>query len=202
MGTTIRELWHAAVGQVRRPAPSRAMVLLFALVVAGMPWVAFSPPAVSAYDGIDHGQVAATQATRTCSTAFEVTIHDGPTAPLMLAGGLTLQIEPSGSFVGTLNRRLQNADEVEPLGVLPARDIPVVGQVNGHAINMLFDLGDGAHVYGVGTAESDLNACDGVIPGTIGGPAVGPGPGDRGDWEGRPRLQLCVPGFYCVILLW
>jgi hypothetical protein len=154
-----------------------------------------------AHEG-DHREVAASQATRTCSTAFEVTIYEGPSAPLMLAGGLTLQIEPSGSFSGALTRAVPNADELETLGVLPAGDIPVVGQVNGHAINLLFDLGEGQYVFGVGTAQSDLNTCDGDIPGRIGGPAVGPGPGDRGDWAGEPRLQLCVPGFYCVIILW
>jgi len=147
-------------------------------------------------------EVVASQATRTCSTAFEVTIHEGPSAPVLLAGGLTLQIEPSGSFNGTLTRGVANADELEALGVLPARDIPVVGQVNGHAINLLFDLGEGQRVFGAGTAESDLDQCDGDIPGAIGGPAVGPQPGDRGDWAGEPRLTLCVPGFYCVIILW
>jgi hypothetical protein len=57
--------------------------------------------------------------------------------------------------------------------------VPVVGQSTGRAINLLFTVGDGQYLFGVGTMEHDLATCDGAM----GGPFVGPQPGDAGDWE-------------------
>jgi hypothetical protein len=56
--------------------------------------------------------------------------------------------------------------------------LPVVGQANGHAINLMITVGDGKYVFGVGTLEQPIDQC----AGEMGGPFVGPEAGDFGDW--------------------
>jgi hypothetical protein len=112
-----------------------------------------------------------------CIASFEATVRQGPDAETSYAGTLALGIGPSGAI-----------DE----GVLVTDDgasIAVVGQANGHAINLLFTIADGQYLFGVGTAAGDLAECNGVLDGTMGGPFVGPQAADGGDWI----IQLIPP---------
>ncbi|MFN8534848.1 MAG: hypothetical protein U0556_15030 [Dehalococcoidia bacterium] len=136
---------------------------------------------------------AAAQET-TCRTAFEVTIHEGPSAPATLLGFLTISVGPDGAIVGTLAR------EDGPLMLEGALTIPgdratVVGQATGRAVNLLVDLGEGRYVIGVGTAQQPLSGCAGLVDGVLGGPAVGPQSGDRGDWIGG--AVICIFRTFC-----
>jgi hypothetical protein len=76
-----------------------------------------------------------------------------------------VRIESSGELTGTL---------AQPDGV----QLPVSGQADGRALNLLFDLGNGQHVFGAGTTQFDLRECRGAG----GGPFSGPMTGDIGDW--------------------
>ena len=129
---------------------------------------------------------------------------DGPSAPLSLAGALTLQIDPSGSVTGQLTSDVVSADGADVSAVLPAAPIPVVGQINGRSVNLVFELAEDKHVFGSGSSTTDLSGCEGPIDGSVGGAAVGPEEGDRGDWLGKycvlvPNpfgglFNLCLPG--------
>lgn len=107
---------------------------------------------------------AATSETE-CSGDFEATVHSGKNAGLSLNGNLSLHIQPSGNFIGTL-----------------ATDDNAAVQVTGYAVsqafNLVFDLGDGRYLFGVGSSQYDIRDCKGVA----GGPFTGPEPGDSGDW--------------------
>ena len=97
---------------------------------------------------------------------FEATIQQGPDKGWSMTGDLALTIAADGGLTGTLKQTNGSAD------------IMAVGQVNGRAINLAFDLGTGKTVFGVGTLWKPISECDGAI----GGPLVGPQPGDSGDW--------------------
>jgi hypothetical protein len=96
---------------------------------------------------------------------FEATIHRGPDAGLMVQGVLQLGHNKSNEVMGQVVRKRGSA-------------IPVSGQLNGLAINLVFYLGHGQHVFGVGTVGQD----PGMKHWFMGGPLVGPKPGDSGDW--------------------
>lgn len=100
-----------------------------------------------------------------CTVAFEANVHHGPDAGLSLVGNLTLQVEPSGALSGVLTQ--QDSSQVQ-----------VSGQAQGQAINLVFDLGNKQHIFGVGSLQYDVRECKGAI----GGPFTGPQPGDSGDW--------------------
>jgi len=106
-----------------------------------------------------------TASTTDCSGDFEATVHSGKNAGLSLAGKLTLHIQPSGNFIGTLA-----TDD--------STSVQVTGYAVSQALNLVFDLGDGRYLFGVGSAQYDMNECKGVA----GGPFTGPEPGDSGDW--------------------
>lgn len=112
-----------------------------------------------------HGQTAQLGAQQ-CNGQFEATVRQGPDrSQVLLKGALRLQISPSGSLSGSLASQKGAA-------------VNVSGQANGQAINLFFDLGGGKRFFGVGTAEHEVRLCRGAM----GGPFVGPRPGDSGDW--------------------
>jgi hypothetical protein len=129
--------------------------------------------------------IQAQDTTRTCSSDFEFSVSFGPSAPLTLAGTLTMNIEESGAFAGTL-AGFEGPLVVAGKASLPD-SLPVIGQVNGHAINMLIDISDEQTIFGSGAAEADLSSCNGEMLGLMGGPAAGPQVGDVGDWLTRCR---------------
>jgi hypothetical protein len=90
------------------------------------------------------GQVAGRRgapAKRRCLLNFEATVRQGPSTGLDLRGVLELNIEPSGSINHAVITRRDGSR------------VPVVGQANGRAINLVFQLDGGRKIYGVGTAE-------------------------------------------------
>jgi hypothetical protein len=96
---------------------------------------------------------------------FTATVYHGPDTGLSLRGTLTLRDNRAGGLAGQLAR--QHA---------PA--VPVSGQLTGLAINLVFYLGHGQHIFGVGTFGQDPGARGGFV----GGPLVGPNKADAGDW--------------------
>jgi len=107
-------------------------------------------------------------ATRRCGYEFEARVVQGPDLGTTLAGRLALEINPAGSLNGVLVGN-------------DGTQINVVGQATGRAVNLVFDLGGGLNVFGVGTAQQPVDACQGVM----GGPFAGPHPGSTGDWIAR-----------------
>ncbi len=102
-----------------------------------------------------------------CLIDFEATVRQGPSSGLALKGSFDFKVRESGFLYGTL---LQG-DQPE---------IQVGGQVNGRAINLIFVVGENKYIFGVGTTLSPIkNEECGMV---LGGPFVGPEPGDAGDW--------------------
>lgn len=108
-----------------------------------------------------------------CADRFErqrgcvARVYHGPDTGVELAGELTLTIDPSGSHRGVLT---------QPDG----SGVSVVGQVTGQSLTVLFDVGEGRFISGLGTADSDIRACNFT---TLVGPFVGPDFADSGTWE-------------------
>lgn len=110
----------------------------------------------------------AAQSGKIVSGPFEATIHEGPNASLSLVGRLTLAVSGSGSLGGVL--------------VTHDKLVPVTGKLANGSIKLTFHLREGRTIFGVGPAPDGLS--QGV---TVKGIALGPDPGDRGDWE------YCIP---------
>ncbi len=110
---------------------------------------------------------SAHDAATTCRGAFEATVHRGSSAGLALGGEFVMTVESSGAVAGALS--LESGEMV-----------PFVGQAQGRAISLAFDLGDEREVFGVGAAEQPLHEECG---GEFGGPFTGPQSGDLGDWH-------------------
>jgi hypothetical protein len=112
--------------------------------------------------------VQAQDDTIACSMEFEATVYHGPSEGLSVLGTLEMEIDETGSLTGTMTS--EDGSLV----------LPVVGQANGRAVNMAFNLGEGVYIFGIGTAVNDTAGED--CGGVLGGPLVGPNPGDSGDW--------------------
>ena len=132
--------------------------------------------------------IQAQETTRICSSVFEFSVSSGPSAPLTLAGILTMTIDETGAFSGTLEG-YEGSLVTNGIMNVP-NSLPVIGQASGHAINMLIKIADQQTVFGSGAAEADFSSCDGVVLGEMGGPAAGPQVGDVGDW-----LRRCPKGY-------
>ena len=100
-----------------------------------------------------------------CMITFDASVRTGPDAGWTLKGNLVLTVDPTGSATGVLTQ----AD---------GSDVKAVGQVNGRAINLAFDLGQDMYIFGAGTLTNTLSECTGQV----GGPFAGPKAGDLGDW--------------------
>ncbi|MEZ4632957.1 MAG: hypothetical protein R2880_19970 [Deinococcales bacterium] len=122
-----------------------------------------------------------------CQTAFEATIHEGPSAGITLMGILGFSVDDMGMLTGML---YNDEGPLVASGSLEVEDnqLPVMGQINGLAVNLAIPLGDENYIFGVGTATMSLADCQGEYQGAMGGPAVGPASGDRGDWVSK----ICV----------
>ena len=110
-------------------------------------------------------QSANAQGSYECTGDFEATVHQGVDAGWSLVGELTLSVDDSGAAEGVLT--LQDGQTVV-----------AAGQVNGRAINLVFTVSENTYIFGVGTSLNDFSTCDSIV----GGPLVGPNPGDSGDW--------------------
>ncbi len=110
-----------------------------------------------------------------CSLPFEATVYSGTETGLSLVGTLALSVDDSGSAAGTMTTD-------------SGSDYPVVGQINGRALNLAFDLGDEVYIFGVGTSFEDMGA--GNCGKALGGPFVGPAPDDTGTWLAGSALKV------------
>lgn len=93
---------------------------------------------------------------------FEATVREGPDAGFSVTGTITMHVEGSGSFAGTLT---------QPDGTVVAFS----GSINGREIQYRFDLGNGAAIFGSGVLP---DPCTDPVTGLL----LGPNPPDRGDW--------------------
>lgn len=143
-------------------------ILAMAVVIVGSLLMAQQPVRVSRADD-----------TFTCDIPnFGAVVLEGPDKDFGIIGDLKLQVAASGSFTGTLTD--SNTSNV----------MAVVGQVNGHAINLAVDMGKSKdfpelelYIFGSGTLINDIKQCKG----DLGGVLVGPLTGDLGDWG----LDIC-----------
>jgi hypothetical protein len=105
-------------------------------------------------------------------------VRQGPSSGVMLKGMFDFKVDETGTLEGKLLQDNQG-------------EIQAAGQVNGHAIHLVFFAGEGKYIFGVGTAVSKItNDSCGVA---FGGPFVGPGEGDAGDWI---VIDVGEPGSY------
>ncbi|MEA2595561.1 MAG: hypothetical protein QOF01_2030 [Thermomicrobiales bacterium] len=123
-----------------------------------------------------------------CVVAFEAAIRQGPSAGMVYQGILRLPLEADSAIDhGTLIVGVGEDDDAPQLS-----EVPVVGQASGRAVNLLITVGDGQYVYGIGTFEHPVGRCQG----RMGGPLVGPLPGDAGDWVGYATCSDCIQDAY------
>jgi hypothetical protein len=126
----------------------------------------------------------ATPAAGMCAIPLELAVRQGPNAGVAWRGELRLSADESGGLSGVYAARKDEAGTAVESGTTDAdpmagtQELPVVGQANGRAINLMITVADGQYVFGVGTLENDISQCGGEM----GGPFVGPEPGDTGDW--------------------
>lgn len=102
-----------------------------------------------------------------CLLNFEATVRQGPSKGVTLKGVFDFKVDETGNLHGKL---LQN-DQSEVLAA---------GQVIGRAIHLVFAVGKDQDIFGVGTAKTKIN--NDTCGLALGGPFVGPAPGDSGDW--------------------
>ncbi|MCA9839660.1 MAG: hypothetical protein KC422_22325 [Trueperaceae bacterium] len=128
-----------------------------------------------------------------CMTAFEATIHEGPSAGTTLIGKLGFAVDDAGMLSGML---YNDEGSIVANGALEVADnqLPVMGQVNGLAVNLAIPLGGENYVFGVGTSTMSLADCQGIYQGVMGGPAVGPASGDQGDWVSKVCASVEING--------
>jgi hypothetical protein len=102
-----------------------------------------------------------------CLVDFEATVRQGPSKGVALKGVFDFKVDETGTLYGKLLQENQS-------------EILAAGQVIGRAIHLVFVVGKDQNVFGVGTAKTKINndTC-GLV---LGGPLVGPAPGDAGDW--------------------
>src|SRR5882724_7449135 len=133
---------------------------------------------------------------RTVRQVFEVTIHRGPSAGL---GVITPGFDPRTGRQKESVLFTFNGSSLVPHP--DVTEIQVRGQVQHHAANLvLLDVGGaGKNIYVVGTSVNDSGRGLQRDPGTMGGPAVGPEPGDSGDWLRAEGFTVCASiGFFSV----
>ncbi len=136
--------------------------MLTGVAVVGLVWL-IVPAHSPAVPRVPQGH----HKTAHCQLPFHARVYQGPDTGVELAGDLTLTIDPSGSHRGVLT---------QPDG----SGVSVVGHVTGQSLTVLFDLGDGRFISGLGTADSDIRACTFT---TLLGPFVGPDVADSGTWR-------------------
>ena len=130
---------------------------------------------------------AQTMGSNACYGAFEFTIHQGPSAPLMLLGQVKFMVADNGEITGMLS-----GNQGKPLVArgqlkIPGNSIEVVGQAVGRSLSLVLKLPNDKRIFGSGASEFPLVGCQGAIQGELGGVAAGPQSGDRGDWLTRCR---------------
>jgi hypothetical protein len=114
---------------------------------------------------------------KTCQMDFEATVLLGPDTNTAIIGSITFGLDASGSLSGEI--------------VTDARTYPIVGQVNGRAVNLAIELeapgasSDGLYIFGTGTTWTNVTEadCGRVLGGTFGGPQAN----DMGAWLTRCR---------------
>ncbi len=111
------------------------------------------------------------------SGGFSATIYQGPDKGMTLVGELELTASSSGRLTGKLVRN-------------SGTSLPVSGQLTGLAISLVFYLPGGKHIFGVGTFGQDPTSKQWAV----GGPLVGPGKGDSGDWDVCLRCTTTTNG--------
>jgi hypothetical protein len=119
-----------------------------------------------------------------CTAGIEAGLTDGPHAPLDLSGNFSLIVNSNDlSFYGALT--LNAAGE----------QIAMTGQGVGRGIDIVFETAAGDLLFAHGSLQAPLSEC----VGNAGGPLVGPGFGDQGDWTTRPPFirVICIPGVDC-----
>jgi hypothetical protein len=103
-------------------------------------------------------------------SGFEARVREGLSSGTSFDGSLALQEDADGGLSGTFT----STD-----GSMTA---PIVGQANGHAINLAIELSEKQYLFATGTMWNTFAGCSGVM----GGPFTGPQVGDVGDWNANP----------------
>lgn len=164
--SSVREQWqvgdapaaHVLTG--RRIGSALLLVALVALTGARVPFHAAA---------LQTNSFAQSLQSPSCTFPFHAAVSQGTDAGFSLSGQFQLPLTPDGAYAGVL---------VEDDGT----QIPVVGQVIGRSMTVLFDLGQGRLLSGLGTADSAIEDC-GFLQ--LLGPFVGPSLDDGGAW-GEP----------------
>ncbi len=155
----------------------KRMLLVAALLAAGFAAFTFAPSVLRAQEATPESTPSVT----TCNVPFEATVRQGASSGTDLKGTLQATIDATGALTGSV---VIDADT----------SFPVYGQVNGRAINMALDLSTakhpGVYVFGVGTAIDPIQSD--TCGTALGGPFVGPTPGDSGDWLAGGSVALVV----------
>ena len=165
---------------------AKSMLIVAGLLTVGLALYGLAPSLLHAQES--------TPSVTPCNVLFEATVRQGPSSGTDLKGTLQVTIDETGAISGNL--------------VIDANTrFPVYGQVNGRAINLALDLSTakkpGVYVFGVGTALDPIQSQN--CGTALGGPFVGPQPGDSGDWDStcggaftKPRPSGTPSGVHCA----
>jgi hypothetical protein len=127
--------------------------------------------------GLRQGAVAAAAAGSCTIDDFTAVVRQGPTRGMILAGKLRLRASRDGAVDGSV---VSNDGAVL---------VNLVGQVNGHALYLTFDLGYSGRtrtrMFAVGTLSTAFPDCTGAMGGSL----TGPQDGDLGDWSANGGLS-------------
>ncbi len=120
-----------------------------------------------------------------CQMPLRVTLRQGPDSGLVLFGVVGMNFDKHGGATGVFSV-VAPADHMG--------EIPMFGQINGRAVSLMFNVSDKEQIYGVGTSQEPVTSNCNT---NWGGPVVGPGDGDTGDWACTPNF--CCGGGVCMI---
>jgi hypothetical protein len=120
---------------------------------------------------------------QTCTLAFVATVRLGASAQQ----ALTTNGTQPGELRGDLSFHLSERGSLENATLLlgDGTSLPVVGEANGHSLQMRIDLGGRLALVAVGVGEKEVATCRGAIDGLVTGPQVG----DLGDWHAAVLRQ-------------
>lgn len=153
MARTLNTLKHAGI----------SVFVALALIVP-----VFAVSAAPAAQPAPGSDIAAPAGTTECLGGFSMTIRAGTNAGKSIAGVLTMRAD---NVTGELRESTLKMDGGGMANV--------TGSVIGHTVAMVFDLGDGKPLFGIGVMQKSLTDCNGIAA----GPFVGPERDSRGDWD-------------------
>ncbi|MCA9859299.1 MAG: hypothetical protein KC438_06225, partial [Thermomicrobiales bacterium] len=112
----------------------------------------------------------------TCQMSIQALTSAGPSFDILYSGVLEITIAEDGGI---------DSGSFTPVGGV---SVPVVGEVDGRALDLRVMFPTGQHLVLSGTGENDIETCSGALSGVFGGPELG----DTGSWLIDPSQSQLI----------